>query len=180
MALDGKTPYICRKGGNYNRVVNLMIIEDNDKRHYVAIKSLGRLLSMQNSKHKESQHFCTNCLQGFTEQRPRDEHYAYCRSNESVRIEMPTKRPIVEYSNGQHQFKVPFVMYADFESILEPIQGAINNPNVSSARGVNVHTPSGWCLRSKFAYGNVDNPLTQYRGSDCVERFYEHIISEAK
>ena len=56
---------------------------------------------------------------------------------------MPTKRPIVEYSNGQHQFKVPFVMYADFESILEPIQGAINNPNVSSTRGVNVHTPSG-------------------------------------
>ena len=67
LALDGKTPYICRKGGNYNRVVNLMLIEDNDKRHYVAIKSLGRLLSMQNSKHKESQHFCTNCLQGFAE-----------------------------------------------------------------------------------------------------------------
>ena len=71
-------------------------------------------------------------------------------------------------------------MYADFESILEPIQGAINNPNVSSTRGVNVHKPSGWCLRSKFAYGNIDNPLTQYRGSDCVERFCEHIISEAK
>ena len=45
LALDGKTPYICRKGGNYERVVNLMIIEDNEKSHYVAIKSLGRLLS---------------------------------------------------------------------------------------------------------------------------------------
>ena len=120
-----------------------MLIEDNEKSHYVAIKSLGRLLSMQNSNHKESQHFCTNCLQGFAEQHSRDEHYAYCRSNKSVRIEMPTKHPIVEYSNRQHQFKVPFVMYTDFEFILEPIQGAINNPNVSSARGVNVHTPSG-------------------------------------
>ena len=180
LALDGKTPYSCRKGGNYSRVVNLMLIEDNEKRHYVAIKSLGRLLSKMNSKHNLSQHFCNNCLQGFSEQRSRDEHYVYCRSNESVRIEMPTKRPIVEYSNGQHQFKVPFVMYADFESILEPIQGAINNPNVSSTRGVNVHTPSGWCLHSKFAYGNVDNPLTQYKGSDCVERFCERIISEAK
>ena len=167
LALDGKTPYFFRKGGNYvrsageahERAVNLMSIEDNEKSHYVAIKSLGRLLSMQNSKHKESQHFCTNCLQGFAEQLSRDEHYAYCRSSESVRIEMPTKHPIVEYSNGQHQLKVP---------------------NVSSTRGVNVHTPSGWCLRSKFAYGNVDNPLTQYRGSDCVERFCENIISEAK
>ena len=33
LALDGKLPYICRKGGNYNRVANLMLIEDNDKRH---------------------------------------------------------------------------------------------------------------------------------------------------
>ena len=180
LALDGKVPYICKKGGNYNRAANLMLISDEDKHHYVAIKSLGRLLSVQNSNHKESQHFCTNCLQGFAEQRSRDEHYAYCRSNQAVRIEMKTKRPIVEYSNGQHQFKVPFIMYADFESILESIQGARNNPNISSTRGVNIYTPSGWCLHSKFAYGNINNPLTQYRGSDCVGRFCEHIISEAK
>ena len=92
---------------------------------------------------------------------------------------MPTKHPIVKYSNG-HQFKVPFVMYVDFEFILEPIQGAINNPNISSTRGVNVHKPSGWCLQSKFTYGNVNNPLTQYRGPDYIEKFCEHIISEAK
>ena len=41
LALDGRSPHICRKGGDYNRVVNLMIIEDGDKRHYIAIKSLG-------------------------------------------------------------------------------------------------------------------------------------------
>ena len=71
-------------------------------------------------------------------------------------------------------------MYADFESILQPIQGARNNPNVPSTRGVNIHMPSGWCVYSKFAYGKVTNSLTQYRGSDCVEKFCEHIISEAK
>ena len=136
--------------------------------HYVAIKSLKRLLSKQNSKHKESQHFCTNCLQGFAEMKSRDEHYLYCKSNEAVRIEMLKKKPIVEYSDGQYQFKVPFMMYADFESILELIQGVSNNPNVSSTRGVNVHTPSGWCVYSKFCYGEVTNPLTQYRGLDCV------------
>ena len=71
-------------------------------------------------------------------------------------------------------------MYADFKSILEPIQGARNNPNLSSTRGVNIHTPSGWCLYSRFAYGDLDKPLSQYRGSDCVEKFCEQIISEAK
>ena len=56
---------------------------------------------------------------------------------------MPVKKPTVEYSDGQYQFKVPFIMYADFESILELIQGASNDPGISSMRGVNVHTPPG-------------------------------------
>ena len=166
-----KEVYICREGKEYDRVANRMLIMDHNKKHYVAIKSFKRLLSRQNSKHKESQHFCINCLQGFAEQKSRDEHYVYCRSNEAVRIEMPNIKPIVENS---------FMTYADFESILEPIQGASNNPNVSSTRGVNIHMPSGWCVYSNFAYGKVTNPLTQYRGSDCVEKFCEHMISEAK
>ena len=120
-----------------------MLITDHNKKHYVAIKSLRRLLSRQNSKHKESQHFCINCLQGFAEQKSRDEHCVYCRLNEAVRIEMPNRKLIVQYSDGQYQFKVPFMMYTDFESILEPILGASNNPNISSTRGVNVHTLSG-------------------------------------
>ena len=180
LALEDKKVYISGKGKEYDRVANLMLITDHNKKHYFAIKSLKRLLSRQNIKHKESQHFYTNCLQGSAEQKSRDEHYVYCRSNEAVRKEMPNKKPIVEYSDGQYQFKVAFIMYADFESILEPIQDASNNPNVSSTRGVNIHTPSGWCVYSNFAYGKVTNPLTQYRGSDCVEKFCEHIISEAK
>ena len=160
LALNGKTPYICRKGADYDRVVNLMITEEGEKNHYVVIKSPERLLSKMNSKHNPKQHFCNNCLQGFKTQESRDNHYEYCRSNESVRIEIPTRNPIVIYSNGQHQFKVPFVMYADFESILEPIQGVSNDPNQSSTRGVNAHKPSGWCLHSKSAYGKVKKPTT--------------------
>ena len=71
-------------------------------------------------------------------------------------------------------------MYADFESILEPIQGVKNNPNISSTMGVNSHKPSGWCLHSKFAYGKVKKPTTQYRGTDCVLEILQHVISEAK
>ena len=179
-AFEHKQIYICRKGKEYDRAANLMLITDHNNKHYVAIKSLKRLLSMQNSKHKEPQHFCINCLQGFAEKRSRDEHLVYCRSNEAVRIEMPNRKPIVRYSDGQYQFKVQFMMYTDFESILEPIQGASNNPNIFSTRGVNVHTPSGWCIYSHFSYGNVTNPLTQYRGPDCVSKFCAHIISEAK
>ena len=99
-----------------------------------------------------------NCLQGFKEENSRDEHIVYCMNNESVKVEMPHKNPIVQYSDGQFQFKVPFIMYTDFESILEPIRGPGNDLRISSTRGVNYHIPSGWCIRSKFAYGRVENP----------------------
>ena len=71
-------------------------------------------------------------------------------------------------------------MYADFESILEPIQGPGNNPVISSTRCINNHVPSGWCIRSEFAYGKVENPLRLYRGEECVKKFCDHIITEAR
>ena len=105
LAIEDKKVYICRKCKEYNRVANLMLITDQNRKHYIVIKSLKRLLSRQNSKHKESQHFCISCLQGFAEQKSRDERYVYCRLNEAVRIEMPNKKPIVEYSDGQTSSK---------------------------------------------------------------------------
>ena len=50
---------------------------------------------------------------------------------------------------------------------------------LSSMRGVNIHTPPGWCFYSKFAYGKVTNALKEYRGKDCVSKFCEHMIAEA-
>ena len=180
LAIEDKEIYICRKGGNYERIINLMIISENNRKHYIAIKSLSRLLSGKNAKHKGKEYFCKNCLQGFIEENSRDEHLDYCINNKSVKVIMPHKKLIVQYSDGQFQFEVPFIMYADFESILEPIQGMGNNPMISSTRGVNNHIPSGWCIRSEFAYEKVENPLKLYKGKDCIKKFCDHIIGEAR
>ena len=53
-------------------------------------------------------------------------------------------------------------MYADFESILEPmgpVEPGSPNPNQPYTSEVNQHTPSGWCVYSTFAYRDVDNLL---------------------
>ena len=148
--------------------------------HYSAIKSLSRLLSSSTSKHKHKQYFCTYCLQGFTQESSRDEHQVYCEDNEMVRVEMPNKGSTVEFYDGQNQFKVPFMMYADFELILMPIQGPNPDPNKPHTTKVNQHISSGWCVYSKFAYGNIDDPLKLYRGKDCIEKFCDHIKQEAR
>ena len=97
LGVEGKQMYILRKGGDYNRFANLMLITEGNHKHYVAIKSLCRLLSKKNNKSNGAQHFCTNCLQGFREEQSRDEHVHYCCDNEAVQIEMPHCNPIVKF-----------------------------------------------------------------------------------
>ena len=72
-------------------------------------------------------------------------------------------------------------MYADLESILEPMDPVEpRSPSPPYTNEVNQHTPSGWCVYSKFAYGDVDNPLRTYRGKDCIETFCNYIKGEAR
>ena len=144
LAVEGRDIYIHRKT-NYrsDREINLLMISEDGIRHYTAIKSLSRLLRSSNTKHKCKQYFCTNCLQSFTLGSSKDEHQVYCEDNKTFRVEMPRKGSTVEFYDGQSQFKVPFMMYVDFEAILEPIQGPSPDPIKSYTTKVNQHIPSG-------------------------------------
>ena len=183
LAVEGRDIYIHRKGQRMGREINLLMVSEDGINHYTTIKSLSRLLKSSNTKHKCKQHFSMNCLQGFTQESSRDQHQVYCEDNESVRVEMPKQGSTVEFKDGQNQFRVPFIMDADFESILEPMgpQGSGSpNPNQPYTNEVNQHTQSGWCVYSKFAYGDVDNLVRTYRGKDCIEPFCNYIKGGAR
>ena len=181
LAVEGRDVYIHRKGQRVGREINLLMVSEDGIRHYTAIKSFSRLLSSKNSNTKCKQHFCMNCLQGFTQESSRNQHQVYCENNESVRVEMPKQGSTVEFKDGQNQFRVPFIMYADFESILEPMDPVEpRSPSQPYTNEVNQHTPSCWCVYSKFANGDVDNPLRTYRGKDCIETFCNYIKGEAR
>ena len=121
-----------------------------------------------------------NCLQRFHSEESKDNHFEYCKDKETVRIEMPKRGSFVKFHNGQYQFKVPFIVYPDFESILKPIEAPKHYPKESYTEVINQHIPSGFCVYSKFTYGKLENPLQLYRGKDCVEVFYDYIENEAK
>ena len=65
---------------------------------------------------------------------------------------MPKEGSLVRFQDGHNQFKVAFIMYADFEAVLEPIESPNTNPEESYAEGagkaytkvVNQHIPSGF------------------------------------
>ena len=140
LAVEGRDIYIHRKGWRMGREINLLMVSEDGIWHYTAIKSLSRLLSSKNSNTKCKQHFCINCFQGFTQESSRDQNQVYCKDNESVRVEMPKQGSTIEFKDGQNQFKVPFIMYTDFESILGPmgpVEPRSPNPNQPYTNEVN-------------------------------------------
>ena len=64
---------------------------------------------------------------------------------------MMQKNKILEFVDGQSQFKVPFVMYYNLESLLSPIPTNRRNPNVPYMNLINQHIPCGLNVRNKFA-----------------------------
>ena len=127
LGVEEKKLYIL-SGKKYDyrkKVVNLLPIDNGERRHNTAIKSLSKLLRSSNTKHNVKQHFCMNCLQGFPTEISRNKHFKYCKDNETIRVEMPEEGSLVKFHDGQYQFKVPFIMYADFEAMLKLIQMTI-------------------------------------------------------
>ena len=60
---------------------------------------------------------------------------------------MPTKNNnIIIYNHGEKSMKLPFLIYADLECLLEKLSTCQNNPNKSSPTKINKHTPSGYSI----------------------------------
>ena len=203
--MKGKITILRRSKFNITRskVVNLLMINKEKKNHCTCIKNMSRLLTVENSKHNGASYICNNFLTPFNSEKSRDEHYTYCIDHDAVKVEMPScKEKWIKYCDGQNQFKVPLTMYADFESILKPMderykekmkakrakrakraeqrKQAGKSYIKSYTEHINQHVPSGFAVFSKFAYGDVPDPLKIYRGKDCVEEFVEHLEKEVE
>ena len=67
---------------------------------------------------------------------------------------MPTKNNnIIKYNHGEKSMKLPFVIYADLECLLEKMGTCINNPNESSTTKINNHE---LCYICKKEFNNND------------------------
>ena len=86
---------------------------------------------------------------------------------------------IIKYNHGEKSMKVPFIIYADLECLLEKMSTCINNPNESSTTKINKHTPSGYSIFTRFSFDESKNKLNYYRGKDCMKKFCKYLKEHA-
>ena len=85
---------------------------------------------------------------------------------------MPTKNNnIIKYNHGEKSMKLPFVIYADLECLLEKLSTCINNPNESSTTEINKHALLGYSIFTHCSFNESKNKLNYYRKDDCLNKF---------
>ena len=93
---------------------------------------------------------------------------------------MPTKdNNTIKYNQGDKSIKLPFVVYADLECLLEIISTCCKNPEKSSTTKINKHKPSGYSIFTHCSFDKSKNKLNYYRGEDCMKKFCKDVREHA-
>ena len=102
-----------------DKQVILLMITDGEKWHYLVVINLSGLLKGMTSTH-EKDFYCLNCFHFYRTKNKLESHKKICENQDYCHVEMSTKdNNIIKYNLGEKSMKVPFIIYADLEYLLE-------------------------------------------------------------
>ena len=184
LGYENKSVYVLRNSENMNREHNviLLLIKEEEVNHYCLVKNLSRLLSSQVSKHDGKKYFCKRCLNPFNNQKALDKHEEYCSNHEAVKIIMPKKGTMLRFKNYHRGEKVPFVIYADFESCIKSIDTCDQNPENSFTKQYQKHEPISFYYYTKSFDSKVSLPIKErsYTGKNAERVFLKYLEEDIK
>ncbi|XP_072390323.1 uncharacterized protein [Diabrotica undecimpunctata] len=166
--------------------VNLLIVQDkyfpklNDyeapmahdesveiKYHYCMIKDMSRLMSRQLSKNRNKKFLCDRCLNYFSSFDRLNDHAKYCEKINECKVSFPSYQN-VEFKNHIYKQTTPFVVYADFESMLNKVK---NSPLKCKTIKYQQHKAFSAGYYVKCSYDESLSFYRSYAGEDCMEWF---------
>ena len=164
--------------------INLLLItkvEDGKiLSHYCWIKDFNRLCFDQN-KHHGKTFFCTRCITPHCSERTLNEHQIYCRGVDTppCHAVYPEKsedgtNPTIKFKNIQHMMKAPYVIYADTESIIRPVDSPTTDSNTVQS---SEHVPCSFAYTVVRSDGQVTSECL-YRGEDAMDVFFQQLEDE--
>ena len=163
--------------------IKLLLMSDENKTHYCLIENFSRLISSQASKHKGKVYVCERCINAFTTENALKEHEKHCTNKDCVHLKMPAPGSTISFKHFERGQRVPFVIYADFESLLKPISRCEPNPKISSTTKYQKHEPisfSYYMYIKCFEDTVCDLEPRTYTGEDAIEKFIEWLEKDVK
>ena len=116
------------------------MITDGKKWHYLTAKSLSALLRRITSNQNRD-FYCLNCFYSYNTKEKLKKHERVCNDHDHCYLEMPNEEnKILKYNYGEESLKVPAIIYADLECLLEKMHSCQNNPEKSyTEKKISIH-----------------------------------------
>jgi len=188
---EGLIPaHISKLNYKTSQTVNLLIIShpSAEHYHYAAIIDINKLLGKDNSHRK---FLCFNCLQRIASCKKNclnqscdrecklKDHLFYCERFMFQKVKCPIEKneiPSIRFRHFENQLKAGYVIYADFEALLKPLNNKKAEANIIKEKK---HQTTGFAYAVVKFDGSV---LTHrvYRGEDCIEVFLSDVAKIAK
>ena len=160
--------------------------EIKEKTHYTLVKNKSALIASQKNNHKGKRHLCLNCFNSFNTSESLNKHKEYCYENKSVKTTMPPPGTYLEFKNFHHSEKAPFVVYADFESLIKSMDYCNPDPNKSYTKKYQKHEPISFSYYILCSIDGVYKPVlrkytqTKPKGANAIDVFIKWLEEDVK
>ena len=158
---------------NRKSAINLLYWRE----HYSWISKFSRLMSSV-TKHQGKKHFCMKCLGHFSTENVLLRHEEMCSGDVCQQVmSMAPENSFLRFTNTRYQQRCPFIVYADFECITNPVQlqGQEEPENtdpldIEPKAAYQVHKP---CSVGLLLVSTLDDPT-----GSTSNHHYEHHFGE--
>ena len=157
--------------------VDLLITSNAETNHYVWIKNFNKLC-FKVTKYEGKKYFCKYCIQYFNSEERLQKHMIDCIVlNGCQAIEMPAEGEITKFKSFRETIKIPFVIYADLEALLEKLTVLENSED--NTEKLQKHVACSYGYKVVCCYDErLSKPFKMYRGLDSVSKFFSDIFEE--
>ena len=130
------------------------------------------------------QHFCLHCLHSCVSEEVLERHKETCLQVNGVQAtKLPKEGTKIKFKNHRNSMPVPFVIYADFESILVPEEersGSKSSEDESSTTLYQTHKACSFGLKTVCHYDDkYSGEYRSYIGSDAALVFLKTVLKES-
>ncbi|XP_057656839.1 uncharacterized protein LOC130894211 [Diorhabda carinulata] len=154
---------------------------DNDNSeityHYCWIKDLSRLINSQLSKTTYKKFICNRCINYFSSESKLNVHLKLCSELNNYKMSFP-KYESVSFRNYIYKQTTPFVVYADFECMLEQFTDKTQLHNKTNKYQKHIAYSAGYYV--KCSYNEDLSFFKSYRVKDCMDWFANELSNLAE
>ena len=154
--------------------LDLVLLIDDDKSHYVYIKDFDRFM-FHKTQNENKKWFCKSCLQCFSSRNALTKHKDNClnlNGKQSVKLE----KGKIEFEDYFKQVPVPFKIYTDFECNLESVE-SYERPYTKKYQD---HVPCSFAYNFFCTDDRFTKPIVVFRGENAAYEFFKAILKDYK